>query len=168
MWCQALNETIAFIFLPLFCVKTYHKSGTLLLILLHLYVWGDFTTWGVCDFFCQVYVSFQFNRKLFRLFGFRIEFKHIISGLYNGWDEVCHTKDQHQQKRGWCFWHWCNSKTTCIQTHKQMIFCYIDIDTIKCWLLLLAWCCCFFQISFFYVEKKESHLLFFIDILFSI
>lgn len=67
-------------------------------------------------------------------------------------------------KKGSCIWHWCNTKTTCIQIHKQMIFCCFNISnkmlTFPFSLVLLF----FFEISFFC--WKKIIYCFFIDILF--
>lgn len=131
--CQALNETNTFIFLPLFCVKTYHKSGTLLLILLY-YIRGDFTL-RVC-LSAVFFVKFMCHSNSIENYSDYLVFELNSNTSYlgyahmNGWVEVCHTKDQqqqNQQKRGWRIWHWCNTKTTCIQIHKQMIVCCFDI-----------------------------------------
>lgn len=130
---------------------------------------GDFTHVSVCVcFFCQVYVSFQFNRKLFRLFGFWIEFEHIISGLlYNGWVEVCHTNTQrtiNNKKEAHIFGIDAILKRHAFKYTSRWYFA-VSIYRIKCWLFLLVWCCCFFEISLFFCWKKIIYC-FFIDILF--
>lgn len=104
-----------------FVSKHFIKSGTLLLILLYYYIYVIEVILQrvcVCEFF---FVKFMCHSHSIENYSdylvFELNSNTSYLGYINGLGWGLPHKGSTTTKRGWYIWHWCNTKTTCIQTH---------------------------------------------------